>query len=64
MTAAAATVPPSPLPEDRRVLLTARLMLVTGTLERQGPVTHLIAARLDDRSELIGSLAVASHDFH
>jgi len=49
---------------DRRVLLTARLMLVTGTLERQGPVTHLIAARLDDRSELIGSLAVASHDFH
>ena len=48
---------------ERRALLAARLMLVHGRLEHQGPITHLIAEHLEDASDLLGQLAVASHDF-
>jgi error-prone DNA polymerase len=49
---------------QRRELLGSRLMGVDGTLEREGEVMHLIAKRLVDHSDLIGSLQVESRDFH
>jgi error-prone DNA polymerase len=49
---------------QRRELLGARLMGVEGTLEREGEVMHLVARRLIDHSDLIGSLQVESRDFH
>ncbi len=49
---------------QRRELLGSRLMGVHGIVERKDGVTHLIAGRLFDYSELLGSLAVESRDFH
>jgi error-prone DNA polymerase len=39
-------------------------MGVYGTLEREGEVVHLIAKRLVDHSELLGTLPTSSRDFH
>ena len=47
---------PKVLEEHRRVVLTARLMRVTGTLQREGIVTHLIADKIEDMSYLLDSL--------
>jgi error-prone DNA polymerase len=65
------------LARQRRELLGARLLGVAGVLEREGPVVHLIARRLEDHSALLGNLRgrpaapsaepgdfVASRDFH
>ena len=41
----------------RRVVLTSRLLKVTGQFQREGIVTHLIAERLEDCSPLLDSLA-------
>ncbi len=41
----------------RRIVLTARLLKVTGRLQREGIVTHLIADRLENCSPLLDSLA-------
>ena len=41
----------------RRIVLTARLLKVTGRLQREGIVTHLIAERLEDCSPQLDSLA-------
>jgi len=49
---------------QRRELLSSKLMGVEGTLEREGEVIHLVAKRLVDHSDLIGSLHVESRDFH
>jgi error-prone DNA polymerase len=49
---------------QRRELLGSRLLGVHGTLEREGEVVHLIAKRLVDHSELLGSLQTSSRDFH
>ncbi len=49
---------------QRREALGARLMTVYGTVEREGDVVHLVAARLVDHSALLGRLATASRDFH
>ena len=49
---------------QRRELLGSRLMAVEGVLEREGEVIHLIARRLIDHSDLLGSLQTASRDFH
>jgi len=52
----------------RRALLRSRLMTVYGHVERVitgvTPIVHLIAARLEDHSTLLGTLAVSSRDFH
>ena len=48
----------------RMALLSSRLLVVTGRLEHQGPITHLIAAEMEDSSGLLGELAVASREFH
>jgi error-prone DNA polymerase len=46
-------------------LVGARLLEVRGALQRgDGGVTHVLARELIDRSALLGTLQVASHDFH
>jgi error-prone DNA polymerase len=49
---------------QRRELLSAQLMAVYGSVEREGEVVHVIARRLADHSELLGRLAASSRDFH
>ena len=49
---------------QRRELLSAQLMAVYGSVEREGSVVHVIAQRLADHSELLGRLATRSRDFH
>src|SRR5690348_2572289 len=48
---------------QRKELLRSSLMSVYGTLEREGEVMHLIAARLRDQTALLGRLATRSRDF-
>jgi len=50
--------------KERRVLIASRLMIVHGKLQHQGPISHLVAAHMEDASHLLADLAVASHDFH
>ncbi len=49
---------------QRAALLESRLLLVRGTLQREGDVMHVIARRLTDLSELLGDLLVTSRNFH
>jgi error-prone DNA polymerase len=49
---------------QRKELLRANLLTVFGTLEREGEVVHLIAARLLDQTALLGKLTARSRDFH
>ena len=49
---------------QRRELLSAQLLAVYGSVEREGEVVHVIARRLADHSELLGRLATRSRDFH
>ncbi|HEY7774624.1 MAG TPA: error-prone DNA polymerase [Marinagarivorans sp.] len=48
----------------RQALLGAKCLIVTGRLERQGNVIHVIAGRLEDCTALLANLAVRSRDFH
>ncbi len=48
---------------QRQVLLGARLLGVSGTIQREGDVLHVVARRLEDRSPLLGELAARSRDF-
>ena len=48
----------------RRPLLRSRLLEVTGRVQREGEVVHLVAERLQDRSAMLGRLDVRSRDFH
>jgi error-prone DNA polymerase len=48
----------------RRPLLGARLLEIAGRIQREGPVVHLVAERMADRSALLGRLDVRSRDFH
>ncbi len=50
--------------EQRDILLNARLMGVQGELQKEGKVTHVIARKLVDHSDLLGELTVTSRDFH
>jgi error-prone DNA polymerase len=54
---------PKLLERFRQVVLNARLLLVNGQVQREGQVVHLIAHRLEDRSDWLGGLNVASRDF-
>jgi error-prone DNA polymerase len=53
---------------QRRLLLGSRLLGVAGQLQVEGEgehaVVHLVAKRLFDHSELLGSLLTSSRDFH
>lgn len=48
---------------ERRIVLGARLMGVTGEVQREGEVVHLIARKLEDRTALLGGLKTVSRDF-
>ena len=48
---------------ERRIVLGARLMGVTGEVQREGGVVHLIARKLEDRTALLGGLRTVSRDF-
>jgi error-prone DNA polymerase len=47
----------------RTALLNARLLGVSGELQIEGQVIHVIARQLFDHSALLGDLAVVSRDF-
>jgi error-prone DNA polymerase len=49
---------------QRAELLGARLLSVLGEVQRESGVTHLIARRLGDESDLLGGLLARSRDFH
>ncbi|XOV80078.1 MAG: error-prone DNA polymerase [Aestuariibacter sp.] len=50
---------------QKQPYLKAQIMQVTGILERgDGGVTHIIAGRLEDKSELLARLKTRSRDFH
>jgi error-prone DNA polymerase len=49
---------------QRRELVGSRLLAVEGRWETVDGVQHLVAQRLQDLSSLLGSLQIASHDFH
>ena len=49
---------------QRSVLLNARLLGVSGEVQREGEVLHVIARRLWDYSSLLGRLLTRSRDFH
>ncbi|WP_425403273.1 error-prone DNA polymerase [Hwanghaeella sp.] len=44
----------------RREILSARLMRVTGELQRQGIVTHVISKKIEDISHLLDALAIGA----
>ncbi len=48
----------------RREVLGAHLLGVTGEIQREGEVLHVIAERLQDHSALLGQLLARSRDFH
>ena len=50
---------PKTLERFRRTVMTARMMRVTGRLQRQGIVAHLVAERIEDCSHLLDTL----HEF-
>jgi error-prone DNA polymerase len=49
---------------QRRALIGARLLGVRGEVQREAGVTHLVAHRLMDYSDLLGGLVITSRDFH
>jgi error-prone DNA polymerase len=49
---------------QRKELLGSRLLAVSGEVQREGRVVHILARRLEDLSPLLGRLSTASHDFH
>ena len=57
-------VRPTLVERYRRPLLKARLLVVTGEIQRNGEVVHVIARRLEDMSILLGNLEAVSRDFH
>jgi error-prone DNA polymerase len=48
---------------QRRPLLAAGLLGVTGEIQREGEVLHLVARNLEDHSRLLGELVARSRDF-
>jgi error-prone DNA polymerase len=54
---------PSIAQRQRRELLGARLLCVTGTVQREGEVLHVVAKRLEDWSAMLGALVARSRDF-
>jgi len=47
----------------RKALLGARLLGARGRLQREGDVLHVVVERLEDRSELLGSLVAPARNF-
>ena len=49
--------------QQRKVLLSSRLLAVYGTWQREGELCSLVAGHLQDLTHLLGRLATASRDF-
>jgi error-prone DNA polymerase len=49
---------------QRKTLLQSRLLLVSGTVQQEEGVLHLVAGRLEDLSSWLGALQIKSRDFH
>ena len=49
--------------KQRRVLLRSQLLCMTGTVQRQDGVLHLIASKLEDYTPLLGRIRHESRDF-
>jgi len=49
---------------QRQALIKSRLMAVSGTIQQEDGVLHLIAGRLEDLSDWLGDLQTSSRDFH
>jgi error-prone DNA polymerase len=49
---------------QRRELIGSRLLAVSGEVQREGLVVHVLARRLEDLSAMLGRLSTTSHDFH
>ena len=49
--------------KQRKELFGSQLLAVSGKVEREGRVVHLVARRLTDESRLIGALVTRSRDF-
>jgi len=49
--------------KQRKPLLRSRLMAITGTLQRDGDILHVIASSVDDYTALLGRLRTESRDF-
>lgn len=47
----------------RKEVLSARLVVVDGELQREGEVVHVVARRLEDNSPMLGGLDAPSRDF-
>ncbi len=52
-----AVVWPKTLERFRKVVMTARLILIRGRIQRHEDIIHVIAARLDDESQLLSRLS-------
>ena len=50
--------------KQRRELLGSRLLAVSGQVQKEGLVVHVLARKLEDYSAMLGRLATSSHDFH
>ncbi|MGB5511032.1 MAG: error-prone DNA polymerase [Woeseiaceae bacterium] len=50
--------------EYRAALLNARLLGITGELQIEGKVIHVIARQLFDHTDMLGDLCTRSRDFH
>ncbi len=55
---------PKIVERQRKILMQSRLMIVTGKVQTESNVTHLIARRLIDGSKMIEGLKTKSRDFH
>jgi error-prone DNA polymerase len=49
---------------QKQPFMTAKILQVTGILEREGEVTHVIAGKLVDLTPAMSTLATQSRDFH
>jgi len=49
---------------QRQALIKSQLMAVSGTIQQEDGVLHLIAGRLEDLSDWLGDLKTTSRDFH
>jgi len=49
---------------QRKALIKSRLLAVSGTVQQEDGVLHLIAGRLEDLSDWLGDLETKSRDFH
>ena len=49
---------------QRKPLLQAKFLVISGVVQQQDGVLHLVAGRLEDRSAWLGNLQTKSRDFH